>query len=265
MIRIIFILLLFTFFAYLASGQSNAGNEAVQVETSKELYIIHVKLIDKTGASVAGKRSYVTNQGHPFEMRTAVSDSLGNLVFLLKDIEGSKQLIFQTNTNTDSTISFEFENPLSKRFVQPRIPEAEQWPADTLPFYGKAEKEYFLDDYTRFHTMEEVLREYIPEVRVLRKSGDQFHFSVLDFAYKSYFDNDPLVLLDGVPVFNINLLMALDPLKIRSIQIVPRKYYYGSLVCNGIVSFFSYQGDLAGYTLPRQAEVRDIGERNLSK
>ena len=48
---------------------------------------------------------------------------------------------------------------------------------DTTPFYGKGDKTYFLDDYTRFATMEEVMREYVTEVLV-RRSGSKFHFRV---------------------------------------------------------------------------------------
>jgi hypothetical protein len=52
--------------------------------------------------------------------------------------------------------------------------------------------------------------------------------------------------------------MAIDPLKIRNIQVVSKKYYFGSKVLNGIVSFTSYDGDLAGYSIPHQAQVRDV-------
>ena len=37
---------------------------------------------------------------------------------------------------------------------------------DTLAFYYEPYKTYLLDNYTRFTTMEEVLREYVVEVNV---------------------------------------------------------------------------------------------------
>src|SRR5678816_3975287 len=45
---------------------------------------------------------------------------------------------------------------------------------DTMAFYGKGFKTYLLDDYTRFITMEEVMREFVKEVR-LRKSRNQYY------------------------------------------------------------------------------------------
>lgn len=260
-----FIIFICTYFTNLAIGQTNTAMDEVIVETSKDLYIIRAKLIDnRSGAGAAGKRAYVTVPGRHFEMRTAMSDSSGYLLFLMKDIEGLKQLIFQTNTTVDSIYTFEFGTPLAEKFPSPQVPDASHWPNDTLPFYGKADKEYFLDDYVRFPTMEEVIREYIPEVN-LRRQREQYHLEVYNTPFKEYFINDPLVLLDGVPVFDINLLMALDPLKIKNLQIVARKYYYGSLVCNGIVNFISYENDMAGFTLPRNAVVLDINNLKSSK
>jgi hypothetical protein len=41
---------------------------------------------------------------------------------------------------------------------------------DTLPFYGRPQRKYRLDDYVRFPTMEEVLREYVQEINVYRRN-----------------------------------------------------------------------------------------------
>ena len=37
---------------------------------------------------------------------------------------------------------------------------------DTTVFFGKPDRTYLLDDYTRFTTMEEVMKEYVPEIRI---------------------------------------------------------------------------------------------------
>jgi hypothetical protein len=43
---------------------------------------------------------------------------------------------------------------------------------DSLPFYGLPETEYKLDDYKRFTTMEEVLREYVTQINVGVRNGN---------------------------------------------------------------------------------------------
>ena len=127
---------------------------------------------------------------------------------------------------------------------------------DTTAFYGKADATYYLDDYTRFPVMEEILREYVPGVMV-RKRKDGFHFMVLDEVNKKVFDEDPLVLLDGIPVFDIDRIMEFDPLKVRKLEVMTRRYYMGVLSLPGAVSYTTYAGDLAGFQLnPRSCTTR---------
>ena len=134
-----------------------------------------------------------------------------------------------------------------------------QWlmPAiDTLPFYVKPDAAYQLDDYVRFTTIEEILREYVPAVNVRRREG-KYYFPVFDNIRQEFFTVDPLVLLDGVPVFDINKLMNYDPLKIRKLEVVARMYFYGSMYFGGIVNFITYKGDLTGYELDPHTTVID--------
>jgi hypothetical protein len=58
-----------------------------------------------------------------------------------------------------------------------------------------------------------------------------------------------MVLLDGVPVFNIDKIMAFDPLKVKKLDVVTSRYFHGPLVYDGLVSYTTYTGDLAGFEL----------------
>jgi hypothetical protein len=214
-------------------------------------------MLDKsTNKPAAGKIAYLSIPGPVFEFRSEISDSAGKVVFLVKHLETSKQLIFQTNNITDNNILIQPAEPFAQKYPAANYAKRVNEPGDTLPFFGKADVNYVLDDYVRFPTMEEVLREFVFEVKV-KKVRSKFRFEVFNKPYNVFFDGEPLVLLDGIPVFDMDALIALDPLKIRSIAVVSRKYYFGSMVFSGIVSFSSYDGDLAGYQLPREALVRE--------
>jgi len=119
---------------------------------------------------------------------------------------------------------------------------------DNLPFYGKAETVYRLDDYTRFVLMNEVLNEYIWEIRPIRR-GDGYTLRVLDKDRGTFFSNPPLILLDGVPLSGANEIMAFDPLKIEKISVVTSRYYLGNTVYDGIVHFSTYEGQLKDFPL----------------
>lgn len=119
---------------------------------------------------------------------------------------------------------------------------------DSTAFYGKADNTYFLDDYTRFPLMEEVMREYVPGVFV-RKRKDGFHFIMVDHVNGGVFDGDPMVLLDGVPVPDVDNIMRVDPLRVKKLEVVKRPYYLGQATFSGVVSYSTYNGDLGGLQL----------------
>jgi hypothetical protein len=137
---------------------------------------------------------------------------------------------------------------------------------DTTDFYGKPDARYMLDDYVRFPDMKEILLEFVPEVRVKNPEGENPSIQVLNDPYKAYFTQNTLVLLDGVAIKNVKELFAMDPLLLRSIDVVSRKYFLGVLQFNGIVHYKSYKKDLAGFALtPNEVIYPFTGVQRISR
>lgn len=122
--------------------------------------------------------------------------------------------------------------------------------ADSLSFYGKPYKTYLLDDYRRFVTMEEVLREYVMEVNVRIRKNDYFlpvlnrqNFELSRYILVEHMmdEDGPLILIDGIPV-TANVLMKYNPLKIRKLDVVADKYWVGKKSYDGILSFTTFRG-----------------------
>lgn len=162
----------------------------------------------------------------------------------------------QKNPITLRSIHMQVQNAFYDRSVNDSSSQKAE-----LPFFGNPDKEYLLDDYTRFPTMEEVLREYVPEVFV-RKRKDDFNIFVFNPISNSIFDEAPLIVLDGTPVFSHNKLLEIDPLKIRMLQVVTKKYFYAGLSFGGVVSYNSYKSDLGGYQVEPSSMI--INYENLS-
>ncbi|RSK30257.1 MG2 domain-containing protein [Hymenobacter metallilatus] len=232
--------------------------------------------------------AYLTSPGRPARLSNATSTADGTVLFETADFYGPRDLVVQTNTQRDSTYRIELDSPYSQTFASsvftrpftpyPRFRDEftlrhlqnqvqttysrkynsifAQPSTDTLAFFGKPDEKYWLDDYTRFKTLEEVLREYVPGVKVrLRKDG--YHFNVLDNPNRTMFTDEPLVLLDGMPVFNTNKLMAFDPAKIRKLEVLDSRYFQGRALYNGIISFSTYKGNLEGFPLDARALVQE--------
>jgi hypothetical protein len=241
-----------------------------------------------TGKPAANVLVYLSVLGRRVQLHGCISDEKGLVHFDLSNFYGKSQVILQTNTSKDSIYRFEIFSPFSEEFstiffpslavhesnadalqqvnlnmkVQAAYHESslqrtQQPDIDSTPFYGKPTKTYLLDNYIRFTTMEEVMREYVAEVNVGKK-GKDYHFytfsapayalhdmQIMDFFLKK----DPLMLLDGVPVFDVNKMIAYDPLKVQKLEVIGALYRLGPITANGILSFTTYKGDLYGYTL----------------
>lgn len=239
-------------------------------------HLISGKIVDRVNVKpLPGVITYLSAPGKKIQSSESVSDAQGNVVFETSEFYGKRKLIVQTS-QSDSLVRIELVSPFSNQFTSPGIPSvnltdklARQLAArsismqiedefkkqntvttgsssDSSSFYGQPSEHYNLDDYTRFPLMEEVIREYVKGVR-LRKNDDKFIFKVLNTSNNTVFDREPLVLLDGVPIFNTHELMALDPLNVQHLDVITNKYLLGSLTFDGIVSFRTYRGDLGGY------------------
>lgn len=133
---------------------------------------------------------------------------------------------------------------------------------DTTDFYGMPDKRYMLDNYVRFPDMQEILQEFIPEVRV-RKTGGKAFLQVVNLPYKVFFEQPAMVLLDGIPITDTDQFLQLDPLRIQSIDVVARKFFLGQMQMHGIVHYKTYKTDLAGYKLPSGQLVSDYQGMSL--
>ncbi|WP_161889315.1 hypothetical protein [Pontibacter russatus] len=243
-------------------------------------HFIRGKVTDATTGAVAPRiTTYLTAPGKHVRLYNAISDASGLVQFEAKDFYGPKEIVVQSNFEKDSTYHFEIFSPFSDRFSTRRFQSLDlaahlrqeltqrhisvQVPyayhsdkldmfrdpgIDSSAFYGKADETYLLDDYTRFKVMEEVMREYVPGVQVRLRQGE-FHFNVVNTPGSAVFHTNPLVLLDGVPVFDIDQIMAFDPRKVRKLEVLTRRYFLGPQVYSGLVSYTTYLGDLGGFEL----------------
>ena len=130
---------------------------------------------------------------------------------------------------------------------------------DSSAFYLKPDKRYLLDNFVRFNTMEEVLREYVAEATVLRQKDGYFVGAIVrPFVDAVPQTVEPLIILDGVPVFDRgNKIIQYDPKKVKTLDVLARKYFFGPLSFNSILNFTTYKGNLEGFQLDRHATIMD--------
>ncbi len=252
-----------------------------------------------TSAPAANVPVYVSVEGKLANVQVGRTNNEGLAYFNFRDLYGASQLVLQTDPEyqdgTDLSISKSyFPVNTQPRFTQGEIINSEMESSlealhnnaiiddyyagskldsfavtnrDSISFYGKPYKTYMLDNYKRFVTMEEVLREYVQEVNVRIRNKD-YHFQTFNrqfydlgkYMSLDYMmtDGSPLVLLDGVPVADNNKIIKYNPLLVRKLEVVADKFHIGPKVWNGLVSFVTYKGSMEDFQLDPKDIVVDF-------
>ncbi|HVY75964.1 MAG TPA: hypothetical protein VG890_14105 [Puia sp.] len=249
--------------------------------------VVHGKVVDKlTGHAGRHIGFYLSSPGNHFAFCSAASDGSGDIRFSLNPIFNSNVIVLQPVNPQDSNYRVDIVNPfyLNDTTQEPdpiflsvqdeptlrernialqvensyRVQEKRKFDStrvpDSLTFYGSPDRRYNLDEYVRYATMEEVFREYVEDVRV-RKEGSTFRFYVMNALFNTYFEDNPLLLIDGQPVSDATRIVSLDPQKIKQIEVVSRRFFSGASIWDGIVSLRSYDGNLGATQLDPTAIV----------
>lgn len=253
-----------------------------------EGHVVEAKVVDKESLlPVEGVISFIAAPGRRFSTSFAKSNKEGKLYYNVKNYFGSNSLIVQHLPLFNSYYKIEIGNPFSEEYSSKPLPPysfTRDMAAsvlnssvnmqvqnaflgeklrklnsvhDSSVFYYRPEFTYRFDDYVRFTSMEEVLKEYVSEV-VVRMRKNDYYLRLFNSRYKDLFTGGPLILIDGVPVMkNENKLMAYDPLQVEKLEIVGHSYMMGPLNFSGILSFTTYKGDLSGFEMDENTLVVD--------
>jgi hypothetical protein len=145
---------------------------------------------------------------------------------------------------------------LSSMFVNQQVSEMfqqkekrEERLRDSLPFpFIDLQASVYMKDFVALPTMPEVLNELIPYVNVRKRKGKHV-LSVVNPSRKNVYDH-PLILVDNLPVFNVEEILAINPAKVERIDVIGKVYNFGDLLIEGIVMFHTKTDNFAGIELP---------------
>jgi hypothetical protein len=117
-------------------------------------------------------------------------------------------------------------------------------------FYGKPDNTILLSKYIELTSLKEVVKEIIPGVSTVKKN-DKINFK-LYYQYQSKpFENNPLVLVDGVPVYDLEKVLSISSRDLEKIDVFTTRYYISDIVMDGILHFVTRKGNLDVIDLDR--------------
>ena len=253
---------------------------SIKGEPDTEGHVVNARVLSGTdGTPQKNILVYASIVGDRAKISSAISDERGGLSFILPIVYDDSKIVFSVSEKEEKLYKIEMEEDsevrseivfpclqlnegmrtsieerllsrdISKGFHGDKTLRTYSSDADTTDFYGKPDARYILDEYIRFPDMKEILLEFVPEVRVRNPEAEKPIIQILNDPYKSYFTKNSYAMLDGVLVKNTKDLFAMDPLLIRSIDVISRKFILGQLRIEGIINYKTYTKDLAGFSL----------------
>jgi hypothetical protein len=249
--------------------------------TEKEMFlpelrgeIISGNITAKNGANnIQNKNIALSIPGKSYTFKTTNTDASGKFIFNIDKTNDGSDLIVQimdedrqnytlqleeiNRVNYSSLhykpnleLSPEMTKSIIKRSVASQVENAYYYKkTDSIivkntqdEFFKAVGKEYILDDYDRFPTLQETITEVLFEVYYKQKEND-FIIGVRDFNANFETPGSSLVLVDGLLIKDNNELFKYNTKKINKVSIISGGYYYGSKLFNGVISFTTFNQD----------------------
>jgi hypothetical protein len=131
-------------------------------------------------------------------------------------------------------------NSIYEPFRQTRSDES----TNVIPdFYGKPESTIIMADYIELTSLKEVVKELLPNVYTLKQNG-KHDFKLINKFRGQPFENKPLILVDGVPVYDFEKVLSINSKDIERAEIINTRYFISGNVFDGLVSFITKKGNL---------------------
>ena len=119
---------------------------------------------------------------------------------------------------------------------------------------------YHLDDYTRFHSVKEILVEITPELRLRMDHGrPSLQLTYSDVMGRTNDRTENIaVMMDGVLLSNLNLLLDFDAMLIEDIDIYDQPFVCGKTPLHGLVNFITKKNYVTALHFPTNVRVVDF-------
>jgi hypothetical protein len=136
-----------------------------------------------------------------------------------------------------------------------------------ISFYGEPEYQIQISDYIQLRNISEVIKEIVPPVSLRVKEGKSF-FWMENGVDGLHFQNQALVLVDGVPYDEVDQILNIGITELDRIEVINLRYLLDGHMFEGIIHIVTMKGKMAGlefdHTVFRQAFAGYLEESGFS-
>ncbi|TNF40912.1 MAG: hypothetical protein EP310_08130 [Bacteroidetes bacterium] len=187
--------------------------------------------------------------------------------FFLKDAYGNTDVVFQVISNSKTEYSIQLENNhlrrkdliTGRKFLKPEQVEFINTAVNasyahrlfnspgsvqnqffeiparfSMPFYGNPTLRIVPDEFIDLPDFREIARELLPGFQYRIKNGEII-FRMINHQQKVMFEEEPMRLINGIPVFKNELFAGLKSTDISYIDLVQNERIFGDLILKGVL------------------------------
>jgi len=110
------------------------------------------------------------------------------------------------------------------------------------PYYGNPTRTVDPQLFIDLPNFTEISRELLPGVK-FRNYNNEPSLQVINNSMHTYFTENPLILIDGIPIRDLNVIKDMGTADIERIDICQNERFYGDLRFPGVVALYTTKAD----------------------
>jgi hypothetical protein len=156
----------------------------------------------------------------------------------------------------NTSITANFTNKLFNLATTVQSLDFEMQPGFPVSFYGKPTQHVIPDEFIDLPDFREISREILPGVQ-FRTKNDEPTIRILNSTYRFFFEDEPLRLINGIPVFKNDFFADLKSTDISYIDIARSERIFGDLIFKGVLAISLY--DKSNSWMAQQPNIFQFG------
>jgi hypothetical protein len=280
--------------SYYRNGCETVSGDKAEILPEMQGLSLTGQVVNSDGSPTPYATVYISVLGDEKEFFCNYSDSAGRFYFSLPDYKGKRELFvsayhpdypglellidrdfsqdrlnlpsYPVHLNDSLTAiitEMSVNAQVAEQYYPSREPVLESRATEELLFYGHPVFTIKFDDFIKLPNLAEYFQEVVPQVSVKRNRGVR-RLVVLgehpDLAIYS-----PLIMIDGVAIFDVEAVLAVSPRLIDRLEIVNAPYIRGNVTFGGIISLISKNNDLGYIDLPSSGLLVDYQMLDLPR
>lgn len=251
-------------------------------------------LSSQTNKPIPNVNIYISTLSNYIDVQYAISKKDGKFYFLMNEKVKNTDFVIQPADPSlkdfrvilDKEFANEYpsddknilrENKFNKKFFEelvinnqiekqyyPNLQTTKETRDYSTLFYGKADSSYSFQKFVDLPTFEEYFVEIFSRTKIVKdEKGKQIKVSYLNNSTE--LNQFPLLLVDGIPIFDVDKFLSISPSEIDKVEIINNNYVLGGMIFGGIIHLYTKKKNFAGLIDTKNltfSEFKSYSEKN---